>query len=52
MAKTFIKTKTGYKVTPDEGYVVVDRLKGNAVKLVDRLTFSHNNFTAQKNWSK
>ena len=39
MAKTFIKTKTGFKVTPDEGYVVVDRLKGNAVKLVDRLEF-------------
>ena len=52
LARTFIKTKTGFKVTPDEGYVVVDRLKGNAVKLVDRLTFSHNNFTAQKNWSK
>lgn len=52
LAKTFIKTKTGYKVTPDEGYVVVDRLKGNAVKLVDRLTFSHNNFTAQKSWDK
>jgi len=52
MAKTFIKTKTGYKVTPDEGYVVVDRLKGNAVKLVDRLEFSYNNFTAQKSWDK
>lgn len=52
MAKTFIKTKTGYKVTPDEGYVVVDRLKGNAVKLVDRLEFSYNNFSAIKNWDK
>ena len=52
LAKTFIKTKTGYKVTPDEGYVVVDRMKGNAVKLVDRLEFSYNNFTAVKNWDK
>jgi len=52
MAKTFIKTKTGYKVTPDEGYVVVDRLEGNAVKLVDRLEFSYNNFSAIKNWDK
>jgi len=52
MTKTFIKTKTGYKVTPDEGYVVVDRLKGNAVKLVDRLEFSYNNFSAIKNWDK
>jgi hypothetical protein len=52
MARTFIKTKTGYKVTPDEGYVVVDRMKGNAVKLVDRLEFSYNNFTAIKNWDK
>ena len=52
MTKTFIKTKTGYKVTPDEGYVVVDRMKGNAVKLVDRLEFSYNNFTAVKSWDK
>ena len=52
MAKTFIKTNKGYKVTPDEGYVVVDRMKGNAVKLVDRLEFSYNNFTAVKNWDK
>jgi len=52
LAKTFIKTKTGYKVTPDEGYVVVDKIKGNAVKLVDRLEFSYNNFSAIKNWDK
>lgn len=52
LARTFIKTKNGYKVTPDEGYVVVDRLKGSAVKLVDRLEFSYNNFTAIKNWDK
>ena len=52
LVRTFIKTKTGYKVVADEGYVVVDRMKGNAVKLVDRLEFSYNNFTAVKNWDK
>jgi len=48
--KTFTKTSSGYKVTKDEGYVVVDRMEGNAVKLVDRLDFSHKNFTVMKNW--
>jgi hypothetical protein len=48
--KTFVKTSSGYKVTKDEGFVVVDRMEGNAVKLVDRLDFSYNNFTAAKNW--
>jgi len=32
--------------------VAVDRLKGNAVKLVNRLEFSRANFTAAKNWVK
>ena len=50
--KTFVQTPTGFKVVGDEGYVAVDRLGKNAVKLVDRLEFSYNNFTAQKNWSK
>ena len=50
--KTFVQTPTGFKVVGDEGYVAVDRLGKNAVKLVDRLEFSFNNFTAQKNWSK
>jgi hypothetical protein len=39
-------------VTNPEGFVAVDKLKGNAVKLVDRLEFSQANFTAAKNWSK
>jgi len=39
-------------VTNPEGFVAVDRLTGNAVKLVDRLEFSHLNFTAAKAWSK
>jgi hypothetical protein len=48
----FLRTDTGFKVTNPEGFVAVDRLKGNAVKLVDRLEFSHANFTAQKAWDK
>ena len=48
---TFIKTKDGFKVTSPEGYVVADSNQ-RAVKLVDRLEFSYNNFTAIKNWDK
>tara|TARA_B100000287_G_scaffold389352_1_gene399360 strand:- start:236 stop:616 length:381 start_codon:yes stop_codon:yes gene_type:complete len=48
---TFIKTKNGFKVTSPEGYVVADSSQ-RAVKLVDRLEFSYNNFTAIKNWDK
>ena len=46
---TFFQTDDGYQVTSPEGYVAVDRI-GNAVKLVDRLTFSRRNFTAAKSW--
>jgi hypothetical protein len=51
---TLLSTKDGYKVTGQEGFVAVDRMKGNAVKLVDRLQFSHANFSAdvQKGWQK
>ena len=49
---TFLKTDDGFRVTNPEGFVAVDKLKGNAVKLVDRLEFSQANFTAAKNWSK
>ena len=48
---TFIRTEDGYRVTAPEGFVAIDEL-GSAVKLVDRLEFSHNNFTAAKNWTK
>ena len=47
----FVKTTDGFKVTTPEGYVVADSTQ-KAVKLVDRLEFSFNNFTAQKNWDK
>jgi hypothetical protein len=49
---TFIRTDNGYRITAPEGFVAVDKLKGNAVKLIDRLEFSLANFTAQKAWDK
>jgi hypothetical protein len=49
---TFLRTDDGFKVTNPEGFVAVDKLKGNAVKLIDRLEFAHANFNAAKNWSK
>ncbi len=49
---TFVKTENGFRVTAPEGFVAVNRLKGNAVKLVDRLEFSQANFNAAKNWDK
>jgi hypothetical protein len=49
---TFLRTDNGFKVTNEEGFVAVDRLQGNAVKLVDRLTFSFSNFNAAKAWYK
>ena len=49
---TFLRTDDGLKTTEPEGFVAVDRIKGNAVKLVNRLEFSRANFTAAKNWVK
>ena len=48
---TFKVTKDGLKATNPEGYVAVDK-DGKAVKLVDRLEFSVQNFVAAKNWEK
>ena len=48
---TFKTTPNGLQATNPEGYVAVDK-KGKAVKLVDRLEFSIQNFTAAKNWDK
>ena len=50
LAGTFIKTGNGFKAVNPEGYVAIDRVGGGAVKLVDRMEFSYNNFTAVKNW--
>ena len=49
---TFIRTKNGFKAVNPEGYVAIDRVSGGAVKLVDRMEFSFNNFTAAKAWDK
>jgi len=49
---TFIKTAKGFKAVNPEGYVAIDRVSGGAVKLVDRMEFSYNNFTAAKAWDK
>ena len=49
---TFVRTDSGYKVVNDEGYVAIDKSSGGAVKLVDRLEFSYNNFNGIKNWDK
>ena len=46
----FIRTSKGYRVTAPEGYVAVDKVAG-AVKLVDRLEFSRQNFTMPKGWN-
>ena len=49
---TFVKTKSGFKVTGVEGFVAIDRMEGGAVKLVDRLEFATNNFSPDiiKGW--
>ena len=52
LAKTFVRTSTGYRVTAPEGFVAIDNLKGGALKLVDRMEFAHQNFNAAKNWDK
>ena len=49
---TFIRTSNGFKAVNPEGYVAIDRVSGGAVKLVDRMEFSFNNFTAAKAWDK
>jgi hypothetical protein len=49
---TFVKTENGFRVTAPEGFVAVSRLTGGAVKLVDRMEFSQQNFNAQKAWDK
>ena len=52
--KTFLKTNKGYRATGQEGYVAIDRLGGDAVKIVDRMEFSFANFSPSilKGWDK
>jgi hypothetical protein len=44
----------GFKITDQEGFVAIDKLKGGAVKLVNRLEFSKANFSPEviKGWQK
>ena len=51
---TFLRTKSGFVTTSQEGYVVIDHMKGGAVKLVDRMEFSRANFSPEviKGWQK
>jgi hypothetical protein len=49
---TFIKDGKGYRVTTPEGFVAIDRLTNQAVKIVDRLDFSRSNMTVEKSWKQ
>jgi len=51
---TFLKTTDGFKVTGVEGFVAIDHLTGGAVKIVDRMEFSHSNFSPDilKGWQR
>jgi len=52
--KTFVKTTNGFKVVGKEGFVAIDTLGGGALKIVDRMEFSYNNFSPDvlKGWDK
>jgi hypothetical protein len=52
--QTFVKTRNGFRVTGAEGFVAIDTLGGDAVKIVDRMEFSYNNFSPDilKGWDK
>jgi hypothetical protein len=51
---TLLRTAKGFQVTKQEGFVAIDKLRGGAVKLVDRLEFSKANFSPDiiKGWQK
>jgi hypothetical protein len=52
--KTFVRTADGFKVTGQEGFAINDKIKQNVVKLVDRMTFSRQNFDPSiiKGWER
>ena len=52
--RTFLKTANGYEVTNQEGFVAIDHVGKNALKLVDRLQFSKANFSPEyiKGWQR
>ena len=51
---TFLLTDQGFKSTGQEGFVAIDRVGKNAVKLVDRMNFSYANFSPEvkKGWQR
>ena len=51
---TFIQTDKGFRATGEEGFVAIDKLGKNAVKLVDRMEFSFANFSDKvlKGWQR
>lgn len=52
--RTLLKTKKGFEVTGQEGFVAIDQYGTNALKIVDRLEFSKANFSPEyiKGWQK
>jgi hypothetical protein len=52
--ETFVRTADGFKVTGQEGFAINDKIKQNVVKLVDRMSFSRNNFDPSilKGWER
>ena len=46
---TYLQTENGYEITAPEGFVAISEDR-NAVKLVDRLSFSVANFNVSKDW--
>jgi hypothetical protein len=49
---TFVQKGDKYVATVPEGFVAIDRMSNDAVKLVDRIEFSKANFTLSKAWKQ
>lgn len=51
---TFLKTTNGFQTTGVEGFVAIDKLKGGAVKIINRMEFSKSNFSPEviKGWQR
>ena len=51
---TFVRTDKGFKAVGAEGFVAIDKIGKNAVKLVDRMEFSFANFSDKviKGWQR
>jgi len=51
---TFLRTANGFRVTDQEGFVAIDHLSNDAIKIVNRLEFSRANFSKDviKGWER